>query len=238
MTAVRVLSGGAAQGLVGRLEARFREEAGARLHATFGAVGAMKERLLAGQPCDVLILTQALIAELAAGGHAVGASARPLGIVKTGIAVKTGRRAPRVDSPEALKDALLAAKAIHFPDPVKATAGIHFMKVLDALGIADTVASRLRPFPNGAAAMKAMADADGDDLVGCTQVTEILGTPGVELVAPLPKSLGLETVYTAAVATRAQSIAAGEALVRLLSDDSTADIRRAAGFEDRGNPST
>jgi molybdate transport system substrate-binding protein len=231
MTPVRVLSGGAAQGLVGRLEARFRGEAGATLEATFGAVGAMKERLLAGQPCDVLILTNALIAELAAGGHAVGASARPVGVVKTGVAVKAGRPSPRVDSPRTLKEALVAARGIYLPDPVKATAGIHFMKVLENLGLRDAVAERLRPFPNGAAAMQAMADADEDDVVGCTQVTEILNTPGVQLVAPLPRALGLETVYTAALATRVQSIEAAEALVRLLVDESTAAERRAAGFE-------
>ena len=231
MTTLHVLGGGASQGLVARLEARFREQTGARLEGLFGAVGAMKERLLAGQSCDVLILTDALIAELAAGGHADGATARPVGIVKTGVAVRAGDSTPSVDSPEALKHALLGAQGIYFPDPVKATAGIHFAKVLERLGIAEAVAGRLRPFPNGATAMKALAEADGERLVGCTQVTEILATPGVRLVATLPDPLGLQTVYTAAVATGAQSNAAAEALVRLLADESTADARRAAGFE-------
>ena len=208
MTTLHVLGGGASQGLVGRLEARFREQTGARLEGTFGAVGAMKERLLAGQSCDVLILTDALIAELAAGGHADGATARPVGIVKTGVAVRAGDSPPSVDSPEALKQTLLAAHGIYFPDPMKATAGIHFAKVLDRLGIAEAVSGRLRPFPNGATAMKALAEADGERLVGCTQVTEILATPGVRLVATLPDPLGLQTVYTAAVATGAQSNAA------------------------------
>ena len=93
------------------------------------------------------------------------------------------------------------------------------------------MSGRLRPFPNGATAMKALAEADGERLVGCTQVTEILATPGVRMVGTLPDPLGLQTVYTAAVATRAQSTAAADALVRLLVDESTAEARRAAGFE-------
>lgn len=97
---------------------------------------------------------------------------------------------------------LRKASGIYFPDPVKATAGIHFMKVLQALGLDQELAARLRPFPNGATAMREMAQARGDDVVGCTQVTEILYTPGLQLVGVLPKEFGLPTVYTAAVCTR------------------------------------
>ena len=39
--------------------------------------------------------------------------------------------------------------------------------------------------------------------IGCTQVTEILSTPGVTLVGPLPKQFELATVYTAGVCTGA-----------------------------------
>ncbi len=42
---------------------------------------------------------------------------------------------------------LLVARGIYFPDPVKATAGIHFMSVLKRLGIDAELASRLQPFP-------------------------------------------------------------------------------------------
>ena len=84
-----------------------------------------------------------------------------------------------------LRAALIAADAIHFPDPGKATAGIHFDKVVDRLGIRSDVQARLRTFPNGASAMRALADAGGR-AIGCTQATEILATPGVRLVGPLP----------------------------------------------------
>ena len=42
------LSGGAAQGLVQALQPAFEAEHGLRLQGRFGAVGAMKEALLAG----------------------------------------------------------------------------------------------------------------------------------------------------------------------------------------------
>ena len=68
----------------------------------------------------------------------------------------------------------MAATGIYLPDPPKATAGIQFVKVLETLGMAGDLASRLHPYPNGAAAMPAMAQSQGAGPVGCTQVTEIL----------------------------------------------------------------
>ena len=196
-----VLSGGAAQGLVGDLAPRFKGETSCEIAATFGAVGAMRDKLLAGAPADLLILTRALIDALAVQGHVVPGSAVDIGTVATAIAVRSGDLAPAVDAPAQLSAALLAADEVYLPDPTQATAGIHFAGVLDRLGIAAAVASRLRPFPNGTTAMRALAASTGARPLGCTQVTEIVATPGVRLVAPLPDPLGLATLYTAAVAT-------------------------------------
>ena len=180
MTSIlRLLSGGAAQALVTALREPFAASHGIDVQGGFGAVGAMRDKLLAGEACDVLVLTQALIEQLTAQGHVVAGSAAPLGVVKTGVAVKAGEAAPDVASAAALKAALQRAPGIYFPDPEKATAGIHFMKVLNTLGIAEEVKARIRTFANGAAAMHAMSQAGEAGVIGCTQVTEILYAPGV-----------------------------------------------------------
>ncbi|MCG2594931.1 substrate-binding domain-containing protein [Ramlibacter sp. XY19] len=231
MRTLYFLSGGAAQGLVRELQPAFEAAHGCRLEGTFGAVGAMKDKLLGGAPCDLLILTHALIAELASQGHAEGASARPLGLVKTGVAVKQGAAAPDVGSPDALRKVLEQAGAVYFPDPAKATAGIHFMKVLTGLGVADGLAPRLRTFPNGATAMAALAQAPEANAVGCTQVTEILITKGVQLVGLLPPPYELATTYTAAVATRAAEPALAAELIAALTAAEAAAKRKECGFE-------
>lgn len=231
MPQLQLLSGGAAQGLVTQLQAQFLSQTGYTVAGTYGAVGLMKDRLLSGEPCDVLILTQALIEQLTESGDLVAGSAHALGLVKTGVAVKSGEPAPQVDSPAALKAVLLAASGIYFPDPNKATAGIHFQNVLRQLGIEAELASRLRVFPNGATAMREMSQSTETGLVGCTQVTEILYTPGVQLVAVLPKAFELATVYTAAVCSKAQQPQAAAELIRLLISPEAAALRRSGGFE-------
>lgn len=197
---------------------------------TFSAVGVMKAALLAGAPCDVIVLTDTLIAELTSSQHLVPGSAKNVGVVKTGVAVKSGAQPVDVSTPEKLKAVLQAAKGIYVPDPIKATAGIHVMKVLKALGLEVEVAGKLHAYPNGATAMKAMAEAEGDGLIGCTQITEIVYTADVDLVAPLPKLFELATTYTAAVCARAAQPESAAALIEMMASANAAALRLSCGF--------
>ncbi len=231
MNTLQLLSAGAAQGLVRALEPRLAAELGVRVEGRFGAVGAMQALFDAGEPCDVLILTEAMIDAQGARGAVQADQRVALGRVRTGVAVRRGDAVPDVSTPEALREALLAADAVYCPDPVKATAGIHFMKVLEALGIDVTLRERLRPHPNGATAMRELAAAPSPRPIGCTQVTEILYPPGVDLVAPLPPQFELATVYTAAVSARAADPALAARFTALLASDGALALRRAGGFE-------
>ena len=226
MTRLDFLSAGAAQALVAKIARELEMEAA----GSFGAVGAMLEKFAAGEPCDVVILTQAQIASLASNGAVVAETQGDLGAAPTAIAVRAGASIPELRDEATLRSALLAADAIYFPDPAKATAGIHFARVIDLLGIRDHVAARIKTFPNGTTAMKAMADAPGHP-IGCTQATEILAVPGVRLVAPLPRGFDLATIYTAAVSANATHRAQAEAFVRKLAGLETKAKRREAGFE-------
>jgi len=228
---LQLLSAGAAQGLVASLAEDFHADMGARIEGTFGAVGAIRDRILAGEPCDAMILTAPLIAALEKSAHAVSATAAPLGRVRTGIAVRAGEPLPRIADSAALRKTLVDAAGLYFPDPELATAGVHFMKVLRELGIADQVAPRLHPFPNGATAMREMAGATAAGLVGCTQITEIKYTPGVILVGALPPAFELSTIYSAAIAAATREGDLAAELVRRLTAPATRALREAAGFE-------
>jgi molybdate transport system substrate-binding protein len=231
MNTLHLLSGGAAQALVTSLQERFLAQRGCTIEPTFGAVGLMKDKLLAGAPCDVLILTDVLMSQLTASGEVRAGTAQALGVVKTGIAVKSGEARPAVSTRDELKAALQAASGIYFPDAFKSTAGIHFMSVLKQLGLDQELADRLRTYPNGAAAMTAMAKSTEKGLIGCTQDTEILYIEGVDLIADLPKEFELGTLYTAAICTGATEPQAAAELIGLLAGSEAAGLRLECGFE-------
>ena len=209
MTTLRILAGGAAQPLVDRL----RPELDFKIDGTFSAVGAMRDKLLAGEPADLVILSRALVDGLAQSGHVVAASITDVARVATAVAVRASDPKPPIGDKAVLAAALEAADEIHFPDPALATAGIHFAKVMRDLGVWDRVQGRLKLAPNGNTAMRALAASTARRPIGCTQETEIRATPGIVLVGPLPPGCDLTTVYTAAVTTTARAPAEATAFI-------------------------
>ena len=227
---LRILSGGAANGLVSALSDRVLADTGHKVKGDFGAVGVMRDRFLGGEAVDALILTRAIIDDLVASGHVDPNSVRDIGKVATGIAVLEGRSAPALATPDDLGTTLTAADTLYVPDTTKSTAGAHVASMLSGLGLAEMMAPRLREFPNGQTAMAAMVKADEARSLGCTQITEIINTPGVEYAGDLPEPYGLTTTYTAALPTGAGNAAAAERLVQILTSENVAQIRSMVGF--------
>jgi molybdate transport system substrate-binding protein len=230
MTALKILSGGAAQGLVASLAQDFKALTGLGIEGEFGAVGAMADRLRKGIPAVIVVLSAAMIADLARENLVVGASISDIGRVETALAVRAGDPQVTVNDAAALRGAFLAADAIFVPDTKASTAGIHVAKVLQRLGIADDVAARLQIFPNGATAMHHLAETDAVRPIGCTQSTEIISTRGVVLSGSLPQGCELSTMYTAAVPARAAAAQQAQSLIDLLIAPDQDKLRERAGF--------
>jgi molybdate transport system substrate-binding protein len=230
MNSLNILSGGAAQGLVGSLAPKLKALTSLDIGGEFGAVGAMADKLRNGTPTDIIILTAALVAKLADEKLAVAASIADVGLVETALAVRSRDPQVKVTDAATLRAAFLAADAIFVPDTKASTAGIHVAKVLEQLGIADEVAARLKIYPNGATAMRHMAASDAAKPIGCTQSTEIISTQGVVLSGALPRGCDLATMYTAAVTTQAPHPREAQALIDLLIGADQQALRTAAGF--------
>lgn len=230
MTNLKILSGGAAQGLVTSLTSTFKAQTGFDISGEFGAVGAMAEKLRKGVPTDAVILTAALVAKLAEEKLVVAASVCDVGMVETALAVRKGDPLIKVRDEADLREALLASDAIFVPDTKASTAGIHVAKVLARLSVADAVAARLKIYPNGATAMRHLAGSDAKRPIGCTQSTEILNTEGVVLSGSLPIGCELATMYTAGVTTQATNAAQAQALIELLTSADAREPRTRAGF--------
>ncbi len=194
---------------------------------SFGAVGAMHDKFLAGEPCDILILARKQLDELVAAGAVDAGNIVDIGYVKTGIATRSGDDAPAIHDTASLRAALENASLIYAPDMVKSTAGQHVARMLAALGINTPVSEH----PNGAIAMTTMASSTGGNPLGCTQATEILYTAGVKLIGLLPPEFELSTLYTVSVPRRSNNTAAAQNLVAQLVNANTVATRQAAGFD-------
>jgi molybdate transport system substrate-binding protein len=234
VTALRVLSAGATKVVVdlavGSRVANAPGDGGWEVDVSFGPVAAVRERFLAGERCDIVILSRAVIDELAWANRVDPFKVASVGRVSTGLAVREGQQPPTVDDEGQLLATLLRATSIHVPDKSRSTAGAHFASVLRRLHLADVIGDQLHEHPSGSIAMEALARSHGF-AIGCTQVTEILDAGGVTLVGPLPPGFGLTTEYVAAVTTQAEDRAQATAFLRALAGDGTAAARRRAGYE-------
>src|ERR1700742_1129706 len=228
--ALNILSGGAAQGLVGSLKEKFKAKTGLDVGGEFGAVGAVADKLRGGMPTDIIILTAALVAKLAQESLVAASSITDVGLVETALAVRSRDPKVNVTDTDTLRAAFLASDAIFVPDTKASTAGIHVAKVLEQLGIAGDVAARLQIFPNGATAMRHLAASNFKQPIGCTQSTEIISTEGVVLSGSLPRGCDLATMYTAAVTTRAAHATQAQVLIDLLTNSDHQGLRSRAGF--------
>lgn len=208
---IRVLSAGAVRAIVTELAGAFGRETGHTVALTFGPVGVVRQKLVAGEPADVVIMTDAAIDQMAGQGLVATGTRTDIARTGMGVGVRAGAPRPDISSPEALKQTLLAAKSLVYVDPAQgATSGIHFAGVLQRLGIADAVKAKTRLVPGG---YPAELVAKGEIELVAHQISEIVPVNGVTLVGPLPKALQKITVYSAGLAARSAAPEAGRAFV-------------------------
>ncbi|AOW12542.1 molybdate ABC transporter substrate-binding protein [Hydrogenophaga crassostreae] len=232
MPKIKMLSGGALQGLVAQLHDSFLSETGCEVEYVFDAVGTIEDGFTDGEAADLVALTDAQITQLEQDGHVVAGSARILGVVKTGVAVRKGDQVPDIGSTDAFEAALLAAEGIYIPDPKLSTAGAHILRVLRKLGIdEDELKTRLHTFPNSEDALAALAKGKGKGLLGCIQTTEIRFAPDVVVAGLLPGKLGLSTIYSVAVTTSSKKPELATQFISKLIGADAAPLRVEIGFE-------
>jgi len=210
---VKVLSAGAVKPVLPGLGEAFHQETGQRVDLTFDTVGALRKRATT-EPADLLILSAEALDSLSREGIVVPGSRVDIARVGIGVGVKQGAPQPDIGSPDALRRTLLAAKSVAYMDPAKgATSGIHFAKVLERLGIAETMRDRTVLWPSGSSAEAIVA---GRAEICVQQMSEILPVTGVTLVGPLPSALQKVTTYSAGLVVGAQNRAAAETFLAFL----------------------
>ena len=223
---MRVLAAGAVQGAVQRLELAVADS-GHKLLATYDTVGALRERVLAGEAADVVILSEAGMAALADGGQDRCRHSDRSGCDLGCAGGAQGCRGPRRQLARCLRRTLLAAASIAHADPARgATAGAHFASVLQRLGLAEQLRDRIVVLGFGGDVIAGVAE--GRFAIGASQSSEIVAHPGVVLAGRLPEPFAHHTRYRSAKVTGAGPSA--DAFLGLLTGPQGRAALQAIGF--------
>lgn len=225
---VTVLSAGAVQDVMGKLAGDFRDRTGTGVTLSVGTVGALTDRIAAGDTADIVIVTAQAMSELVRQGKVVPETVVEVGRVGVGVAIREGAPLPDISTAEAFRQTLLVAGSLVYADPAKgASSGIYFATVLDRLGIAEVVRGKTTLLPGG---FVVELVAQGKAEIGIHQITEILPVKGVVLAGPLPAELQKITTYSAGIMNQAVAAEAAAEFLRFVTGSEAAPSFKAAGF--------
>ncbi len=204
---------------------RFERTTGHRLNVYSGLPVDFQRRATAGDSFDLLVSGVAPVDRWIKEGKLVAETRTDIARSGIGVEVRAGARKPDISSVDAFKRALLDAKSIAY---LRVGSGIHVASVLERLGIAGAVKSKVtRPESDIVSELVAKGEVE----LGMVVITQILTTPGVELVGPLPPEIQSYVVFTGAVGTNSKAPDAAKQLMKFLTGAAAAPVIRAQGME-------
>jgi molybdate transport system substrate-binding protein len=209
---IRLLSAAAMQSVLKEIVADFERTSGHKLVIDYATMGAINQRVLAGETADLVIGSGASVSGLVKEGKIQADTQITICKVGAGIVVPSGTPKPQVGSIDEFKRALLAAKVIVYADPTRGgAAGIHIARVIEKLGLAEQLKAKTRFGAGGD--VTEVTIAQGVGALGMTQISEIVEKPGADFVGPLPAEL---QNYTGVAAGVPVGIARSEAVASFL----------------------
>jgi len=222
---LKVLSGNGAKAAVRELSSQFERATGNKIELRFEVNADLERKIEAGETFDVAVLNPPVIDALIKHGKLVAGSRADIGRAGLGLAVRSGAPKPDIGSVEAFKRALLAANAVAYPG--KGASGLYFVSLLDRLGIAAPMKSKLRPMA-AEDTVEVVARGDADMVVVASRIYDVAG---VDAVGPIPPELQTRIGFAAGLGASAKEPAAAKALIRFLTAPTAAPTLKAKGVE-------
>jgi len=212
-TEVTLLAPNPIRGTLTKLLPGFEPKTGYKVKVTFGRGLGTRDQIARGEKFDVSILLPPY-PEALASGNIDPKSETTLANLVLGLAVKQGAPKPDISTPEALKQALLAAKTIAYVDPMIGSDGLAAHQALEKLGVLDQIASKTKL--SGTSRASAMDVIAGNaDL--CIFYLNEMDIPGIDTVGRLPGQFANAGRVVAFISTHVTDAKAAKALVDYLS---------------------
>jgi molybdate transport system substrate-binding protein len=224
---VRVLASNGIKAVVEDLLPQTERAIGHPISVQYRPTAALKQEIDAGEPFDVVIVTVESIAQLSKEGKTTGGEGTPISRAGVGIGIRKGAPRPDISTPEALKRALLGAKAIAY-GPSGASFP-YITRMLDTLGIADTMKAKTLFFDTSDGTNGSVVQGKAD--FGITLVSEILPVQGLELLGPFPDEFQGYVRFSAAVSANAKNPEAASALIKFLAGPDALPSIKARGMQ-------
>ena len=225
---IRVFSGGAPQQVLQSLAPEFERASGHRTQFTFAVVGAIQQKIEAGERPDLILLPVPLMNAIDKAVPLRPESRAVLARVGIGVIVRDGAARPDISTPEAVRAMLLSARKVALSEPSTPSGG-HLVRQFTQLGIADAMTPKLvaKNAIDGGAALVASGEAD----IGLYLLSEVQTFKGTTVVGLLPTPVQSFVVYGTGIPAANAAPEPGIALIKFAIDPARGERWKAGGFE-------
>lgn len=201
---------------------RFEKLSGHVLKIEVAPSGQLVKRVLNGEPADLLIANDGNIDALIKDGKVAG-SRMNIARAQVGLSIRSGGLKPDISTPEAVKHALLNAKAVAYS--AGGLSGNAFESVLQKLGIEEAVKAKAK-IGSPAGAIVARGEAD----IAVQQISELIAVAGTELVGPLPPELDQVTQFSMGILAGSKEPGLAKTLADFLRSPDAQAVIKAKGL--------
>jgi molybdate transport system substrate-binding protein len=224
---IKVLCSTALKGVMVELVPRFERAGEREVAIEFAPSSVLKDRIDAGEPFDLTVLTPGLVDEMIAKGRITAVSRTAIARTGLGLAVHAGAPKPDLRTVDALRAALLAARSIAFG--TQGASAAPFAALVERLGVTAALEPKYVRMTTGASVGEAVADGRAE--FGVLPISEIILLPGVELGGGLPAEAQTYLSMVAGVGARATDADLAKDLIVFLMASQNRDLYRVKGME-------
>ena len=219
---IKVLTSRAVATVLEKIGPEFERTSGHRLNVFTGFGPVFLRQINAGESFDIFVSTPATIDALFKSGVLVPDSRTNLVRSGIGVEVRAGAPKPDISSVEAFKRALLNAKSVGY----LAVGGV--VELVERLGLTDSIKSKVT-IPTTDIVSELVAK--GEIELGVVVITQILTTPGVELVGPLPPEIQYYTAFVGGISAKSAAPGAARDLLKFLTGPVAIPVIKSQGME-------
>ncbi len=227
---LRVLSSNGVRAPLEDIQGEIEAATGYSLDIEFSTSASLTDRIEAGEPFDVAILTPALVDRLSTGGQVSAESALPFARTGVGVGAASSRTERDVSTPDALRRTLLAAESVTLT--VDGQSRRVSEAAFETLGITEQMRAKTKLVGPGEGPFVV---ARGEAELVLTLISEILPVPGIVLVGPFPAAVQSYTAFTAAISASGTDPLGANKLIEQLASPTMATALRARGLEPLGS---
>ena len=223
---LQVLAGGGMTAPLMEIGTLFEAATGYKVAFHFGATPQLIKLATSGnQSFDLAVVPREVFSDGGARAHFNPAPTIDVARVGLGIAVRAGAGKPDIGTPQALRQALLAATSVAFLPG--SAAGAQILKTFEKLGIAKAMKAKTKALAAPSEIPRAVANGEAE--LGLF-ILNVLKAPGVELVGPFPAELQQNVVYTTAVGVNAADADAARQFIDFLRAPAAVAVIRSQGM--------